>query len=143
MEKSQEWRNAIKALPSINSFYSSDFLLTTDYYKLLARTKIIPCRPTDFSPETARVYDALEAGCIPIVGVYPAHPWWRWATPPIDWPRYWIGMFGENPPFPVIPDPTLLGATVQNTLNRWPEISKQVFNWWTNYKTALRTKLNE
>ena len=141
MEKSVEWSQAIKALPGANSLYSSSLLTADDYYKSLARTKIVPCRPTDVSPETARVYDALEAGCVPIVGIYPAHPWWRWATPSIDWSRYWTGLFGENPPFPIISDLNLLGAEVQNVLNNWSEISNRVHDWWGKYKISLRETL--
>ena len=143
MEKSPEWMQAMKALPAVNSFYSADLLAAEDYYRLLARTKVVPCRPTDFGPETARIYDALEAGCVPIVGVYPAHPWWRWATPPIDWPRYWTGLFGENPPFPVISDPAFLGEAVRNTLSKWPEIGAQVSDWWKKHKISLHAKLNQ
>lgn len=144
------WCDAIRALPGNGKFYDTHlgYEGLEGYMHHLARSKVVPCRPCFSGPETCRVYDALEAGCIPIVGIHPAInstcgiPWWP--TFGYDWPHYWEYVFGEMPPFPVITDVGDLRGVVQETLNNWtPEQSVKVRSWWIGYKERLIKSLQD
>jgi hypothetical protein len=72
------------------------------YYASLAESSIIPCPAGNFSPETFRLYEALEAGCIPIPNRTATNGGWQ---PGFD---YWPWAFGGPVPFP--------------TVDRWSEV---------------------
>ena len=138
------WDAAIRALPH-GGIYHAHHLSYEDYAQLLADSKVVPCRPSWTSPETCRVYDALEMGCIPIVGIYPGenppgHYWWRDLG--YDWSQYWKYIFGEVPPFPVIQNFQDLGWVVREELNTWtPAKALKIQKWWTDYKKRLVASL--
>lgn len=144
-----KWDAAIQALPK-GLFYATH-LGHEGYIKHLAMSKMVPCRPTFATPETCRIYDALEVGCIPIVGIFPAeaqctqcrhrddhphlHKWWEEYN--YDWPHYWEYTLGESAPFPVVYGPEELAKTVQNVLHDWPDNMRRLSLWWTGYKAKL------
>jgi hypothetical protein len=133
------WDRAIRDLRG-NGLYYDTHLGYEGYAEHLSESKVVPCRPSWTSPETCRVYDALESGCIPIVGIYPGenppgHYWWRGYG--YDWDNFWMHLFGEQPPFPVIRTPNALDDAVQNTLREWPENQRRVHAWWVDYKIRL------
>lgn len=143
--KDRAWDIATRQLT--NGKYVPYHMSHGDYWASLASSKVTICRPTWASPETCRVYDALEAGSVPIVGCYPSeapdgHRWWRKLG--FDWPHYWEYVLGETPPFPIIQDPKELVAVVQDQIARWtPKRSDEVRNWWSNHKQSLRMVLRE
>jgi hypothetical protein len=137
------WDAAIRALPGHGSYYDSH-LGYEGYVQLLADSKIVPCRPSWTSPETCRVYDALECGAIPIVGILPGenppgHYWWRDFN--FDWPNFWTGVLGEKPPFPVISSPDQLADAVMAALADWPNNMDRCAIWWADYKKRLKETL--
>jgi hypothetical protein len=150
-----KWDSAIQALPRNNGLFYPHHLVYPEYTQHLAKAKVVPCRPCLSAPETCRLYDALEAGCVPIVGIYPLeaqcqhcrlriehphmHQWWPDYN--YDWLHYWEYVLGEKPPFPIISDPSELADAVQNTLADWPENAQRVHAWWMDYKTRLVDRL--
>ena len=133
------WDQAIRDLRG-NGVYYNSHLGYDGYAEHLAKTKVVPCRPAWTMPETCRIYDALESGCIPIVGIYPCenppgHSCWR--DYGYDWDNFWLHLFGEQPPFPIIRNPNGLEDAVHNTLREWPENQQRVHAWWVNYKVRV------
>ena len=134
-----KWDAEIRALPG-NGKYCTGHLGHEGYTQLLLDSKVVPCRPSWTSPETCRLYDALEAGCVPIVGTYPSenppgHCWWR--NYKYDWPHFWENVLGETPPFPVITSSDQLAGAVQMALAEWPANAQRISTWWNLYKARL------
>jgi hypothetical protein len=51
---------------SCSGFNANDGLDTAEYAKLLGRSKYVLCPPGQDSMDSFRIYEALEAGCVPI-----------------------------------------------------------------------------
>jgi hypothetical protein len=132
-----DWTAAIAALPEADDCLPISRVSTSFYVGCLAMAKVVPCRPS-ITPETARVYEALEAGCIPIVASVSGAEGWNVRY---DWTHYWEYVLGEPPPFPVIPSPGHLADAVRKTLDNWDEQSKLVRSWWADYKVRLARDL--
>src|SRR5947209_5505031 len=147
-ESRQAWSDAMRGLPPQHSaLYDaardadnklSSCVPTREYIKGFASAKVVPCRPAPCTPETARIYDALEAGCVPIVPNYPANEGWAIRY---KWSQYWQQMFGGQPPFPTIDSPRQLAGAVRDTLADWPTVSAKVGTWWKGYKARLALEL--
>lgn len=72
-------------------FNSPQGLATHRYSSLLADSKFALCPPGHVNNDTFRLYEALEAGSIPVVLRSDLLYWY--------WPSYWHGVFGSRPPF--------------------------------------------
>jgi GR25 family glycosyltransferase involved in LPS biosynthesis len=71
-------------LISTYNFYSDwkdpDNLSETQYKNILLQSVFVPC-PDGMNPDTFRVYEALEAGCIPLIVHTEANDvWFRWIS---------------------------------------------------------------
>jgi hypothetical protein len=111
-----------------------------EYYRLLASCKIAPCPAGAATPDTLRVAEALEAGCVPIVED-------RW--PPF-FPRggraktgYWEYVFGEKPPFPILTDWRDFPTLYDQALHEWPTNRDRLQSWWSSYKIKMCSWLVE
>lgn len=106
-----------------------------DYYKSLASARIAPCPGGTDSPDAWRVWDAFNAGCIPILDnktQFDSYP-----------SGYWTKMFGETPPVPVLDSWDDLPALVDDLLIGWDTKQKRVEDWWKTYKTNLVATLEK
>jgi hypothetical protein len=110
----------------------------SDYVHMTCSAKVIICRPAPCGPETGRLYEALEAGCVPIVPQFP--PLGAWAES-YDWRDYWEYVLGEKPPFPIINDASDLAGEVRNAIQEWPANAQRISVWWTDYKERLKKVL--
>lgn len=107
-----------------------------EYYRRMAQAKIVVCPAGVSTPDTLRVAEALEAGCIPIAdGLHHR----------VGYPSgYWQYVFGENPPFPVIDDDwRSLPKVIDEVLSQWPSNRNQCVEWWKNYKRKMVSWLSE
>lgn len=99
-----------------------------EYLKMMAAARIIPCPSGPVTQDTFRLYEALEAGCVPIADS---------KTPNDTEPTgYWEKLLGDVP-FPVIDDWADLPGLVGNLRDRYPTINNRVFAWWQRYKRNL------
>ena len=113
-----------------NTHYTDGFakgLDRGDYFYLMARSKKIPCPPGAVSVESFRVYEALEAGCVPVVDdVSPLRS---------NSDGYWRKLFGDVG-FPTFVNyDNLMGLMGKDISN------DQVFAWWINKKYQIREQL--
>lgn len=104
----------------------------TDYWESLADAQVALCPSGPISPDSMRLYEALEAGAVPIADD-------RSPTGPQD--DYWERVFGSVP-FPVVRDDWAdESATIDWVLGRWPGVQHQVFAWWQRQKRRMAYRL--
>lgn len=107
------------------------------YSAILENSIFAPC-PAGNSPETIRLYDALECGCIPISLSH------EFITSPLA-----LARFG-NPPFPLLSSweelPDFLNEQ-KKKLNSNPddllELQQQCVRWWSHYKVQIAILIQE
>ena len=100
-----------------------------DYFLRMASSKVIPCPSGPATPDSFRVAEALEAGCVPMADE---------CTPEAGYPEgYWTNVFGATPPFSIIRDWGSFGGYLKDLLNTWPDCANKVFAWWQGYKRKM------
>lgn len=104
------------------------------YLVQMVSAKIALCPSGPESPDSFRLYEALEAGCIPIVDAF--------ASNNQDW-GFWRYLFGDDIPFPVIDYWDKLPALVDELLKGYPENANKVSAWWQLKKREMRNKLED
>jgi hypothetical protein len=109
-----------------------------EYYATMASAKVIPCPSGPTTPDSFRMAEALEAGCLPIVDA---------TCPRAGYPEgFWKNIFGYVPPIPFIEDWKDLPAVMEKALAGWPENRNLAYRWWQAYKAQpalwLKTDLD-
>lgn len=100
------------------------------YYKMMASAKAVPCPSGPATPDSFRLFEALEAGCVPIADN---------CTPPemgAGVTGYWKYLYPDAP-FPTIDDYEYLQGKLTDVRDQYPILSNKVFAWWQNYKRWL------
>jgi hypothetical protein len=103
-----------------------------EYLNLLAHSKIVLCPSGIETPDTFRLYEALEAGCLPIVDAF--------ASRNQDW-GFWNYLFKGEVPFPIIPYWSDLPALLPELLRDYPHNANRASAWWQSIKRDLYFKL--
>lgn len=101
------------------------------YLENLARARVAPVAPGAVAVDSFRIYEALEAGCIPVAD----------DTSPIRSAPdlYWYRLFGDVP-FPVFNDYTKLPMFIDLCLKE-PNSNQYIFAWWINKKNQIRERI--
>lgn len=93
----------------------------------LKRTKVAPCPGGPNTPDTFRLYEALEAGCYPIVGD----------------PEYWRFLYREAIlPFDALEDWGVVGGYIEAAVKHWPAPANASATWWIERKREMVEQLN-
>jgi hypothetical protein len=101
----------------------------SEYYSRMAMSKVIPCPSGPATPDSFRVVEALEAGCVPIADD---------CTPDPNYPSgYWSFIFKETPPFAIIRDWESFPGYTKEIIDEWPGSANKVFSWWQGYKRKM------
>lgn len=111
------------------------FLQGFGRWEYLAHTgsaKIIPCPSGVASPDSFRMCEALECGCVPVVDGLSPRPGYE---------SFWEYVLGEKPPFPVITDWNEFPKILQEQLDLWPSNAEKCRQWWAEYKNKFVEKL--
>lgn len=96
------------------------------YYANLADSKVAWAPSGPETPDSFRLFEALEAGCVPLAdaldpkGQFPAN--------------YWTWFFGSEPPFPVYTDLEQLQGKTTEAARAYPGLNNRVFAWWQAHK---------
>lgn len=102
-----------------------------EYVRCMTTAKIAPAPSGAVSPDSFRVWEALEAHAIPIADdVSPIH----------DSRGYWRMLLGD-PPFPVLTDYQDLSGWIDDVLADWPRQANRITAWWMGYKRGLARAL--
>lgn len=104
----------------------------SEYHAILDNTLFAPCPMGNAMLETWRFYEALEAGCIPIIEARP-------------WMHYHERLLGPNPV------PTVYcWAQARNLINGLAEdreklnaLQQHILSWWTQCKESFQLKVNQ
>lgn len=103
-----------------------------EYYQKLSSAKVAPCPSGPELPDTFRMYEALELGCVPIADEI---------TRKEDFPGYWTWFFGEEPPFPVIRDYNNLPGWIEDCVAQYPTLNNRCQAWWYRKKWAIKESI--
>lgn len=108
-----------------------------DYYADMARAKVAPCPSGPELPDTFRLFEALELGCVPIADER-VH---KFNKDLIDYKGYWQWFFGEQPPFPV----AISGWSdaVEYAVQNYPKLNNECQAWWYRQKWKLKEALEQ
>ncbi len=112
--------------------FGQEVLAYRDYLTLMASSKIVLCPSGVESPDNFRLYEALEAGCLPIVDAF---------SPTNKHPGFWQYLFGNGIPFPIVEYWDELPKLMPELLRGWPHNANKAFAWWQNKKRELRYSL--
>ena len=108
------------------SFFSKHSLTSNNMRKIYSNTIFAPCPFGYVNPDTFRIMESLESGCIPIVLKFRS----------LD---YYQNIFGDHP-FIIVNDWTEAKSKMKNLLGN-PELlintQKQINQWYINYKENL------
>lgn len=102
------------------------------YLKYLAQSKVVPCPSGIETPDSFRLYEALEAGCIPVVDAFSTNN---------KTPGFWQFLFGSNPPFPIVNYWDEFPQVLPELLRDYPTNAIKVFAWWQQFKRSLYCRL--
>lgn len=109
----------------------------SEYLKLLSQTAILPSPAGNVNPEGFRLYEGLEAGCLPVAQrSFPGWPerfdWWTW-------------QYGEAPPFPVVDSwrelPAILARLHEDGTGALQRETTAARSWWIRYKRRFALEL--
>lgn len=107
----------------------------TEYFRTMASAKIIPCPSGPVTPDTIRMAEALEAGCLPIIDATCPRPGFPTG--------FWEYVLGSTPPFPVVQDWRTLPEVMRQELAKWPANRDVAMEWWREYKRKMRNWMVE
>lgn len=96
-------------------------LSTDKYHLLLSESKTVPSPRGYISPDSFRLYEAIEAGAVPIP----------------QSPEFWEMLF-ENIPFPIITQYDQLNGYINDALDLYPIINNEVQAWWLQQKRKIK-----
>lgn len=94
------------------------------YRHIMASTKVAPCPSGAFSPDSFRLYEALEAHCVPIADDI---------SPAYHSEGYWRKLFPDCP-FPILTDYADLPGYIQDALDNYPRNANRIAAWWMKTK---------
>lgn len=100
-----------------------------EYFKLMQRAKTAPAPSGPETPNSFRLFEALEAGAVPIADTRVIKQ---------DFPDdYWTWFFDEEPPFPVLTEYEQLPGYIADSIRDYPRLNNRVVSWWIKYKRSL------
>jgi hypothetical protein len=109
-----------------SGFNARDCLSTADYRALMDESVVIPCPGGWSNLETFRVYEALEAGCIPFVEKRKGYDYYRALLGPHPLPT--VSTWAEG---------AALLRKLKDTDGLGP-LQRACSDWWRDYKARLK-----
>lgn len=103
-----------------------------EYCRHISQARVVPCPSGPVTPDTFRVYEALELGAIPIADE---------ATPEYEIPGYWNWLFNEDVPFPRYIKTKELVQNVNFIPAMYPRLNNHVQAWWYRWKQETKSEI--
>jgi hypothetical protein len=104
-----------------------------EYYENFANSKVAICPSGAVTPDTFRLYEAMEAGCFPIVD----------DVSPVYDSAGFFHMLYPDAPFAILKNYDDLPGYIEDALNGWPANANRVFAWWQRKKRELVYNLQD
>lgn len=100
---------------------------------LSSRVAPAPCGPV--TPESFRLYEAIEAGCVPIVDSGPVETLYPRK------PLFWHALFGAEFPIPVVETWVDVESEIEAAQRRWRFQAAVIRAWWLEEKERMALDL--
>jgi len=111
--------------------YPEKFISDEEYRSMVTDTVFAPCPMGNTTPDTLRLYESLENGCIPIVEK-------RWT---ID---YFGRIFPDGCPIPRFQSWAAAARWVQaQSGEERDRLQREIQHWWTSEKAKLREQVSQ
>ena len=121
------WSRDVTATPGFMQGFDR-----TEYLTRMASAKVAPCPSGPATPDSFRLYEALEAGCVPLAdmtapGAYPERGYWDMVLPgaPFEQVAYWH----EAEKY------------IAAALHGWPRKAAECQAWWVRHKRRMALDL--
>ena len=101
-----------------------------DYYKEMMKAKAVPCPAGPATPDSFRLFEALECGAVPIAD----------SKSPAGVINYWQQLYPDAP-FPIFEDYGVLQGELMNVRDNYPVMNNDCLAWWIRYKHDLKEDL--
>jgi hypothetical protein len=98
-----------------------------DYAVQMMKAKVAPAPSGAVSPDSFRLYEALEAHSVPIADD---------VSPAYDSEGYWRTLFPAAP-FPILTDYADLPGYINDQLEVWPANANRIAAWWMRQKREM------
>lgn len=121
-DKLHELQDVTKDITQTAGF--TEGLSRQEYAHLMTRAKVAPAPSGVYSPDSFRVYEALESHAVPIADD---------VSPVYDSAGYWRKLFPDAP-FPILTNANDWLGYAEDTLRRYPSINNEVAAWWMKTK---------
>lgn len=109
------------------------------YIQQLSLAKVAYCPSGPETPDTFRLFEALEAGCVPIADTrVPSNK-----DNDEFGDDYWEYFFNDTVPFPIIRDYSSLKGYTLDVLENYDRFSVEVAAWWMGVKRRWALELSE
>lgn len=103
------------------------------YARKMCHAQVAPAPSGPASPDTFRLYEALEAHAVPIADDI---------TPGYSSAGYWRTLFPDAP-FPILTNYTDLPGYINDVLNGWPANANRITAWWMRKKREMAHWLHD
>jgi hypothetical protein len=101
-----------------------------EYYELMMSAKAVPCPSGPATPDSFRVFEALECGAVPVCdNISPAG---------VD--NYWARLYSESP-LPSFDNYDFVQSELINVRDEYPVKNNDCLAWWMRYKRDLKLDL--
>jgi hypothetical protein len=100
------------------------------YMDLMNRTRVVPCPSGPASPDTFRIWEALECGAIPLIDSRSLRE---------ETVGFWSTVLG-NHPLPMIDDWEKLPEVIEPLIKDYRRISADLADWWKEYNVNFFLK---
>lgn len=111
----------------------NDGLEYPEYIAAMARSKLVICPAGPETPDTFRLYEALESGCIPIVDMQDGRG--------NDRKDYWDKVFGDDFPLAMVNSWDAIDDVMGLVLKDYDAESVKINKWWIAYKESFNEDL--
>ncbi len=123
----RSWSRDVTATPGFMQGHDR-----TEYLSRMAQAKVAPCPSGPATPDSFRLYEALEAGCVPLAdmtapGAYPERGYWDMVLPgaPFEQVAYWHEV----------------EKYIAAALHGWPRKAAECQAWWVRHKRRMALDL--
>lgn len=122
---------ALKGFPDSRVEATGGFtqgLPAAEYAEAMCAARVAPCPSGAVSPDSFRLWEALEAHCVPIADD---------VSPQYRSEGFWRSLFDTEPPFPILRDSHDYPGYARDMLADYPARANRVAAWWMRLKREM------
>ena len=135
-DRRRAMKAALDGMPGGKAIYTEGFgqgIAHFEYITWMNRAKVVPCPSGPATPDSFRLWEALECGAVPIVDAQSLNP---------KTLGFWSVVLGDHP-LTIIDDWETLPAVMDAILHDYERQQRLVSYWWKTYKLRFREWLGQ